>query len=155
MRTVRHLLAQRHLAALICAAALLMKLLVPAGYMIAVEGQRIAITLCPSAGPLPPAASGPVADAAAGGMGHHMTMDDGAMTHAPAHHHDGSKAHDRADTPCAFAGLSAALLGPVDPILLATLIAFVLAAGLLIAAPPAPRRAAYLRPPLRGPPLPL
>ena len=34
MQAIRHLLAQRHLAVLICAAALLLKLLVPTGYMI-------------------------------------------------------------------------------------------------------------------------
>ena len=46
MQVVRHLLAQRRLAVLICAAALLMKLLVPAGYMIGNDHGRLSIILC-------------------------------------------------------------------------------------------------------------
>jgi len=66
--------------------------------------------------------------------------------------HDGPDDHGRPDMPCAFAGLSAAMTGPVDPIQIAALIAFILAVGLVSTALPAPCRRVYLRPPLRGPP---
>lgn len=133
MQAVRHLLAQRNLAILICAATLLLKLLVPTGYMIANDHGRIAITLCPDTGPAPTTIDMP---------GMHGDMAD----------HGKSKDHSKAEMPCAFSGLSAAVLGAIDPIQLAALIAFVIALGLTPSFLPAPSQPAYLRPPLRGPP---
>jgi hypothetical protein len=133
VRTVRHLLAQRHLAVLICAATLLLKLLTPSGYMIDGDHGRVAIAICTGAGPAT------------------MMMELPEML-GDLSDHGKSKDHGKADMPCAFSGLSAAVLGPIDTIQLAGLIAFVLATGLTPVVLPAPSRPAFLRPPLRGPP---
>lgn len=137
MQAIRHFLAQRHLAVLICVAALLLKLLVPTGYMIDSDHGRITITICSGTGPAT------------------MTMEMPGMHGDTAGHvadHGKSKDHGKAEMPCAFSGLSAASLGAIDPIQLAALIAFVLTLGLIATILSAPSRPAYLRPPLRGPP---
>lgn len=133
VQAVRHLLAQRHLAVLICAVTLLLKLLVPTGYMIDSGHGSITITIC------------------SGTAARTMTMEMPGM-HGDMPDHGRSKDHGKAEMPCAFSGLSAAMLGAIDPIQYAALIAFVLAVGLIATVPPAPSRPAYLRPPLRGPP---
>ena len=133
MPFVRRLLAQRHFAVLLCAATLLLKLVVPSGYMIGSEHGRMTIELCSGVAPQPMALEMP---------GMHGDMPD----------HGQSKDHGKAEMPCAFSGLSAALLAAADPIQLAALIAFVMSVGLAcLALPPASRRT-HLRPPLRGPP---
>jgi hypothetical protein len=66
--------------------------------------------------------------------------------------HSKSQDHGKAEMPCAFAGLSAATLGAIDPVQLIALIAFVMAIGLSPAVQPATVRRGHLRPPLRGPP---
>ncbi len=133
MQAFRHLLAQRHLAVLICVAALILKLVVPVGYMIGSDHGRIAITLCPGMGSAP------------------MTM---AMpgVHGGMADHGKSQDHGKAEMPCAFAGLSAAMLASVDPILLASLIAFVMAMGTIGVSRPELAAPGFLWPPLRGPP---
>lgn len=133
MQAVRHLLAQRHLALFICAATLLLKLLVPTGYMINNDHGRITITICSGTAPRTMTIGMP---------GMHGDMPD----------HGKSKDHGKAEMPCAFSGLSAAMLGSIDPVQLAALIVFILALGLIATVPPAPSSPAYLRPPLRGPP---
>ena len=133
MPVVRRLLAQRHLAVLLCAATLLLKLLVPTGYMIGSEHGRMTIELCSGVAPKP------------------MAMDMPGM-HGDTPDHGRSKDHGKAEMPCAFSGLSAASLAAVDPIQLAALIAFVMSVGLAGLALPPPSRRAQLRPPLRGPP---
>ena len=118
---------------LICAATLLLKLLVPTGYMIDSDHGRITITIC--AGIVPAV----------------MTMEmPGMRDGMPGH--GKSKDHGKAEMPCAFSGLSAAMNGAIDPIQLAALIAFVLAMGMSPIILPTPARRIYLRPPLRGPP---
>jgi hypothetical protein len=131
--TVRRLLAQRYFAVLVCAAMLLLKLLVPAGYMIGSEHGRITIELCSGVAPRA------------------VTMAMPRM-HGDMPDHGKSQDHGRAEMPCAFAGLSAASLSAIDPIQLVTLIAFVMAVGLLPTVQPATVRRGHLRPPLRGPP---
>ena len=133
MLTVRRLLAQRYFAVLVCAATLLLKLLVPTGYMIGSEHGRITIELCSGVAPRA------------------VTMAMPEM-HGDMPDHGKSQDHGKAEMPCAFAGLSAATLGAIDPIQLVTLIAFVMAVGLLPTVQPATVRRGYLRPPLRGPP---
>jgi len=118
---------------LICTATLLLKLLVPSGYMIDSDGGRIAITICSGTVPSPAAREMPRA---------HGAMPD----------HGKSEDHGKAQMPCAFSGLSAAALGSVDPVQLAAFIAFIMAIGLAGARLLPPQEAAYLRPPLRGPP---
>ncbi|PCG14286.1 MULTISPECIES: DUF2946 family protein [Sphingomonas] len=133
MQAVRHLLAQRHFAVLLCAATLLLKLLVPTGYMIDNASGRMTVTICSGFGPAA------------------MSMDMPGM-HGDMPDHGNSKDHGKAEMPCAFSGLSAAMLGSIDPVQLAALIVFILALGLIATVPPAPSRPAHLRPPLRGPP---
>lgn len=137
MQAIRHLFAQRHLAVLICAAALLMKLVIPTGYMIGSDHGRPSIILCSGIAPMTMAMDTPeMADAMAGhGQGPHDRKD-----------------HEGAGMPCPYASMSAAMLDTVDPIQLAALVAFVMAIGLAAAVLPTPFGAAYLRPPLRGPP---
>lgn len=133
MQAIRHLLAQRHIAVLLCVAALLLKLLVPAGYMIGGEAGRVTIELCSGV------ASSSVAMAMPG-------------MHGDMPGHGTSRDHGKAEMPCAFSGLSAVSLGAIDPLQLATLIAFVIATGLAGILLPAPFAPAHLRPPSHGPP---
>lgn len=139
MHAIRHLLAQRRFAALLCAATLLLKLLVPAGMMLATDHGRIALTICSGVAPVSTAM-------AMHGMGARMG------DHGKAGDHGKSGEHGKMELPCAFAGLSAAMTGAVDPIQLAALIVFILAVGLAGVLVPAPFSATHLRPPLRGPP---
>lgn len=139
MQAIRHLLAQRHLAVLVCAAALLLKLLVPTGCMIATDHGRIVMTVCSGV-----ARTAPIRDMA----GMHAGMAD----HGASEDHGKPKDHGRADMPCAFSGLSSPALRAIDPVQLAALIAFVLAIGLAATTLPLPAVPARLRPPLRGPP---
>ncbi len=141
MQTFRHILAQRHLAALICAAAMLLKLLVPTGYMIASDHERIALTICSGMVAQPEAMVMP-------GMDQPMAMAQGAMRDKGK-----STDHGKPEMPCAFAGLSAQVLGAVDVVLLAIALASVAIMALRSTPRVAPRAAPYLRPPLRGPPL--
>lgn len=133
MLAIRTLLAHRHLALLLCAATLLLKVLVPTGYMIDSNHGHITITICSGVEPRT------------------MTMEMPGM-HGDMPDHGKSKEHGKAEMPCAFSGLSAAALGAIDPIQLAALIAFVMAIGIIGFARPAPSTPTYLRPPLRGPP---
>ncbi|WP_426280349.1 DUF2946 family protein [Sphingomonas sp. NFX23] len=130
---VRRLIAQRYFAVLVCAATLLLKLLVPAGYMIGTEHGRITIELCSGVAPRA------------------VTMAMPEM-HGDMPDHGRSQDHGKAEMPCAFSGLSAASLGAIDPVQLVALIAFVMAIGLSPAIQPATVRRGHLRPPLRGPP---
>jgi hypothetical protein len=126
---LRRLLARRHLALLICAAALLLKLLVPGGYMVTADGGRAGLAVCP--GLAPPA----------------------AVTAMPAMRHDlPASDHGKPEQPCAFAALAAQMLGATDPMLLGAAIAVIIAAALVRALPSPSARAAFLRPPLRAPP---
>ncbi|WP_174297041.1 hypothetical protein, partial [Sphingomonas bacterium] len=129
MTAVRRLIAQRHLAVLICAAALALRLLVPAGYMIGGHGSRLAIEPCSGLASMPMTMSetGPGVGPGMGGD----IPDHGGKDH-------GQKDHGgRAEMPCAFSGLSAASLAAADPVRLAALVAFVMAVRLRPAAPPA------------------
>lgn len=119
---------RRHLALFICAAALLLKIVVPAGYMVASDGGRVTMTLCSGVAP-------------------RMTAMHGDMA---GHGKPGE--HQRVELPCAFAGLSAPATGPVDAVQVAAFVAFVMAVALLPVAIPAAARPPRLRPPLRGPP---
>lgn len=128
-------LAHRGVAALLLAAALALRLLVPAGFMPDVAGGAVRLVLCPAADPLPVMATpmpGPMA----------------GMTH-----HQGPRDHQApSDAPCAYAGLSLAPVLPVDPLVLAAAMLVAMAIALERAAFAMPARAAFLRPPLRGPP---
>ena len=130
----RLVLSNRRLAIVVLALALIMKLLMPGGFMPIVSDGQIVVSICSGTGPTKMVVTIP-------GLG--QKPDEGGE-------HGG-----KAEQPCAFAGLSTPSLATTDPILLAAAILFVLARGVLavplqtLAAPP------YLRPPLRGPPAPI
>lgn len=132
MSFVRRLIAQRYLAVVILAAALVLKLVVPTGYMLVTEHGHFTMALCSGLAPPPTAMAMP-------GM------------HGEMPHH-GKRDHGKTEMPCAFAAVSAQALSGADPTLLVLLVVFILAAGLYPAALPAIVRRSHLRPPLRGPP---
>lgn len=121
----------RWLAALVVAAALALRIVVPAGFMPALDHGRVIVAICNGEGP------GTIALAittAGGDHGH----DDG----------DGDRAH----SPCAFADLALPVIGGTDPLQLAAALLFILATALVRALSLPPRAPARLRPPLRAPP---
>lgn len=128
----QHLMRRPVLAAWLVAFALLMKVLVPTGYMFGTSPTgSITIELCSGYGPVMVA----------------------APVHGMAHHHGKHDHQGKEMPPCAFSGLSAPSLAGADPLVLAAAIAFIILTVFRIAArytlPDAP---SYLRPPLRGPP---
>lgn len=143
---IRSLFAQRQWAVLICTAALMLKLLVPTGFMIGTVGGHVAIILCSGNGPAATATT--TAHAAAMTMPEHAMAEHAKAGHAPGH----SEGEHGREMPCAFAGLAAPALAAVDPIQLVLFIAFIMAIGLVTRAVPRLVSAPYLRPPLRGPP---
>ena len=126
-RVRRLILNHRTLSAWLIACALMMKILVPGGFMPVVSAGAMTIQIC--------AGTAPVKMAMAG-MAHHQDKSD----------------HQAREMPCAFSGLSAPSLAAADMVILALAIAFILGRVFQskqrspVAAP------AYLRPPLRGPP---
>ncbi|KEO88408.1 hypothetical protein EH30_03235 [Erythrobacter sp. JL475] len=124
--------------------------LAPAGYMIAPSASGwLTVVVCPETNALSRlAASAPVemhavdhaVDHAA--MGHGHESDSGSTSAA--------KAKD-----CAFGGTLKLTTGPVDPELLVAAILFVLLLGLAPSRPIFVNARPYLRPPLRGPPVPI
>lgn len=129
MASLRILLRRNALATwMVIVAAVLMKAIVPAGFMPERTASGIAVVLCPGIATVP--------------------------DHATLPHHKG---HDRApakpDVPCAFAGLTAPSFGGIDIVVLAIAVAAILSTARLFV-PHAPiARRAFLRPPLRGPPV--
>ena len=104
----QHLLRHRALAAWLVALALLMKVLVPTGYMLGTSAGTITVELCSGYGPMK------------------MTMPTPGMAH-----HGGDKSnHGKAEQPCAFSGLSAPSLAAADPILLVLSLAFIIATAI-------------------------
>ena len=121
---------RRPWATWLIAAALLMKVIVPAGYMPVISDGAIAIQLCSGFGPEMMAMAMP-------GMGdHHGEID-----------HSG-----KGDMPCGFAGHAPAAIAGADPILLIAAIAFIIATLFRMPLFRPVRRIGYLRPYLRGPP---
>jgi hypothetical protein len=119
------------LAALILCAALMMRALVPVGFMPQIGARSITIEIC--------------ADA----TGQHLLR----QIDVPLAAGHGAK-HSKSDGgPCAFGGMAHAMLGGVDGWLLAGALAFILLRGFAQVRVAAPLERAYLRPPLRGPPL--
>ena len=124
--------SHRKLALCLLAVALLVKALVPAGYMVGGTFKMLTVSIC--------------ADSTGGVITKQMAVpikqDPGKAS--------GESAKDSGT--CAFTALSSGSLGGADIALLAAALAFILALG--FAAQVAPHRAAisWLRPPLRGPP---
>jgi hypothetical protein len=135
MTWFRHLLLRPHAAALLLVATLLMKMLVPAGFMPMAEQGSLRIMPCSGYAPQPqiPMASGH--------GGHHGE-------HGPQQRH-----HQNAQKmPCDFSVLAGPSLAGGEPIALEKPLTL---AAMVAAAPPLAVDVAlptYLRPPLRGPP---
>ncbi len=132
MHAIRAFLrANRRLALGLVVLALVIKALVPAGYML----------------------GGPIGDGA-----HVLTIaicgdaSGAPMTKQISVPTDGKVDHAKAEGPCAWGVLAMAALGGADVLLLALALAFILALGLAPSRPAARGQRAYLRPPLRGPP---
>jgi hypothetical protein len=125
-------LANRPFACAVLALALMMKIIMPAGYMPTVSNGQIVVSICSGTGPMTMVMTIP-------GLGHGKSEGDGH--------------HGKVEPPCAFSGLSALSLAAADPVLLAAAILFVLALGTRSLALPASTASPYLRPPLRGPPV--
>jgi len=111
VQPLRRLLAQRHLATLILACALAVRVLVPAGFMIGQSASGAPLlVVCPSQIDMPVFAPAMPHDMA------HM-MPDG---HMMAGHDAGHQSHDPGtDRPCAFAAAGLAVDVPIDVPLLA------------------------------------
>lgn len=136
-----HLRQHRVVAAWLLTLALLLKVIVPSGYMVDASGGSIGLVLCSGMAPTTVASTHVMAMP---GMAHHVTHDTG---------HEGKKNGQTTEQPCAFAGLNAVSLAATDPILLALAIAFVIAIVFRQVSQKPVLTRAYLRPPLRGPPL--
>jgi hypothetical protein len=113
-------------------AALCLKALVPAGYMIDTQASRFAIEICDGQG------------------GHSLEQ---IIVPGAAKTAQDKSGAAKADQLCPFSVLSLAMLGGADPVLLALALLFLMALGLRRAPMARPRGAAYLRPPTRAPPV--
>mgnify|MGYP000320077118 FL=1 len=134
MYALRALVQRHRLAmAMVIAAALLMKAVVPAGFMVGAGARVLTIELC--------------ADAQGERMVRQIAIGtEPSGAEAQAQHQKGAGL-------CPYGALGFAALGGADPIQLAAALAFVLTLGFAALVVPAPRTIAHLRPPLRGPPL--
>ncbi len=123
----------RSLAMLLIAAALAMKALVPAGFMIGTQARTITVEICADtvSAKLSKTIAIPLAGKSGGETGE----------------------HGKAEPPCAFGALAMATLGGADTVLIAAAIAFILALGFASPRTLPIRDFARLRPPLRAPPV--
>jgi len=120
----------RALAALILGVMLSVRLLMPSGFMLSSENKVLTVVIC------------------TGIAGEHQT----AQLVIPM---DKSKAGHEAGKgdPCPYSALSMVSTAGADVALLAAALAFILALGFAAVVEPLRGRIAYLRPPLRGPPV--
>lgn len=126
----RLLLEHRLLCGWLIAAALLMKAVLPAGFMPMHAGGTLVLGFCSGYGPQTIV----------------VTIPDREGRTAPDEH------RAVGEMPCAFAGLAMPGLAAADPVLLLLAIAFVLERAIRTAAAIPTIARIYLRPPLRGPP---
>lgn len=128
MHAIRAFLrTNRRLALGLVALALVIKALVPAGYMLSDKAHVLTIAIC--------------GDASGAQLTKQIVVPSG-----------GKSDHAKAEGTCAWGLLAMAALGGADVLLLALVLAFILALGLAPSRPAPPSRGSYLRPPLRGPP---
>jgi len=133
METLRAFLhTHRRLAAILLTLALVMKALIPAGYMLGEQARVLTVEIC--------------ADASGAKITHDIVI----SHHGKPGETRGSQV--KSDGTCAFSSLAMASLGGADPALLALALAFILALGFAPRASAPLQRIARLRPPLRGPP---
>ncbi|MBN8817654.1 MAG: DUF2946 family protein [Sphingomonas sp.] len=129
MHSLRHLArTHRHWAALLFCLALLLKVVVPAGFMTVATGKTLTVELCTGTGPA------------------------SVTLHIPAEPGKKDGKSGSAEQPCAFSALGAQALAATDPVLLAAALLFAFIFALIAPDQRLPRRTSHLRPPLRGPP---
>jgi hypothetical protein len=124
------------LAALLLAAALCLKALVPAGYMVGQQANLLTITIC--------------ADAPGGHTDRAIAIPFSGTESGSAADHRAD--HGKTDQTCPYSALTMASLTGADALLLAAALAFAVALAYRPIVPASARRASRLRPPLRGPP---
>lgn len=131
MQPLRALIRSRHrLALALLVLAFCIKAAIPAGFMVSTgESKLLTVLICSDV------------------TGAEQQVQ---MVIATKHNDSGNPS---AKAPCAFAGLSSAMLGGADMALLALAFAFILILGLAPAARLPFARNHHLRPPLRGPPV--
>ena len=131
MQSIRTLIRTNGtLAALLLGAALLFKLLVPAGYMVSSQNMVLTVIIC------------------ADSTGEQLTR----QISVPMKDSAGQE-HDPAKSKCPFTALTMGLIGGADLALLASAIAFVMTLGFAPQTSVDGRDTPRLRPPSRGPPL--
>lgn len=118
------------LAILAVLAALCMKIAVPSGFMIGQNFKFVTVRICAPA------------------FGDHAVT----QIAIPMKRGGEDSGQKQGKGECPFASLSMASTAGAGPVLLALALAFILSVGLAPARTTFPRRASYLRPPLRGPP---
>lgn len=117
----------RRLAQGVVVLAVLIKALMPAGFMLSSQAHVLTVTICSDAS-------------------------DQALTKRIEIPASGKSDHAKAEATCAWGLLTMAALSGADVLLLALALAFILALGLMPSRPAPPACRSYLRPPLRGPP---
>lgn len=133
MHFLRAFLARHQpVAALLIVAALCMKALVPAGYMIGQGDRILTLEICTDS------------------QGGRVTKQIVIPGNGQSHEDQGKQS--KSDGICAFSALSFASLSAADPLLLAIALIFILALGFVPVNAPRPVWQFHLRPPLRGPP---
>jgi len=133
MHTLRALVHRYRLLALVLVlAALAVKAAVPAGYMVHQRGTVLTVEIC--------------TDASGGVVKQRIVIPASGETGKAA------DAQGKAPATCPYAGLGLAALGGADALLLALAMGFILALGFSSSRAATPKRVAFLRPPLRGPP---
>jgi hypothetical protein len=115
------------IAAILVVMAFALRVLMPAGSMPTITGGQLTVTVCDGTAPMK------------------MVIQIPGLEHKS----DGQSPQNT----CAFSDLSMSSLAGADPIQLAELVLFLMAAGLVLVVAAPPLRAGRLRPPLLGPPL--
>lgn len=124
-------LRHRALACLLVAAALCLKSVVPAGYMVGQDDKVLTVLICDPGSP------------------HAVTR----QIAIPMKDTSGTDDGRQWQGDCAYSSLSMVSTGGADPALLALALVFILMLGFMpLHAPARSRRISHLRPPLRGPP---
>jgi hypothetical protein len=134
MAYLRRLLRDhRRFALMLVALALAIRALVPAGYMVGGQATTLTISVC--------------ADASGAQQFRQIVVPhDGKGTPS------GQNDHGKDGGACSWSSLAMGALTGADSALLALALAFIVALGFTPTTVRAPAPAAYLRPPLRGPP---
>lgn len=123
----------RKLAGLILSLSLIMKVIVPAGFMLGNEGRVLTVEIC------------------TGVAGEHLTQQ--VVLPADDKSHSSKDGHDKAGEACPFTALAMGAVSGADVTLLQAALVFIILCNFVHLSQLPPERTANLRPPLRGPPV--